>query len=137
MVVGKYIIHPTVIQNDPKGTRFIFPAIGGTLQGSNDHPNFHDGIDGPAGNWACFHSDESGISLDIKLILKTHDGGVTSVNAIGRSVRDKNDRMKASLRLASTNETGDIGLMRFNNKVLVGIGQKVGNVVRVDYYDVL
>ncbi len=52
-------------------------------------------------------------------------------------MRDKNDRMKASLRLASTNQTGDIGLMWFNNKVLVGIGQKDGNVVRVNYYDVI
>jgi hypothetical protein len=125
---------PIVIKNGPVGSRYIYPATGGTFQGGKNHPDFHGTVHGPGGDWACIHPDGS-ISLDVRLILKTHDGAILFVKTIGRSVRDKNDPKKSSLRAANTFETSDDKWKWLNTKIIVGIGEKVGNNITYDCYD--
>src|SRR5947209_18774324 len=61
---------PTVIPNGPQGGRVIVGVTGGTFEG----PRLKGTVaDSPGGDWLTARTDGS-FRLDVRVILKTHDG---------------------------------------------------------------
>ena len=125
---------PIIVTDGPKGHRYIYPDMNGTFKGGPDYKDFHGTIYGPSSDFASVHSDKSGVTLDINMVLRTHDGIVFVAKALGRSARDKNDPMKANFTSAITFEAGDKNLKFLNNMLAIGHGKKVGNRIQIDYY---
>ena len=125
---------PIIVNDGPKGHRYIFPDLQGTFKGGPDYEDFHGTIYGPSSDFASVHSDKSGVTLDINMVLRTHDGIVFVGKALGRSARDKKDPMTANFTSAFTFEAGHKKLKHLNNMVAIGHGKKVGNRIQIDYY---
>jgi len=120
----------------PNGTRVFTEVIGNasSFQGGKDFPNFHGKIIAPSSDWICVHHDGT-VSLDIRILFKTHDGGLVSGNCTGRAVRDIDDSTKSSLIASVVLETNEYNLKWLNGKIIIGKGRKLGiDKVMIDYY---
>lgn len=58
-----------LVANGPAGTRVIVDASSGTFDG----PALKGAVHGPGGDWVTVRADGS-MLLDVRLLLKTHDG---------------------------------------------------------------
>jgi hypothetical protein len=65
----------------PLGRRVLFGAAGGMFAG----PKLHGEVLADGGDWALFRPDGT-MSLDVRLVLKTHDGALLHMTYGGRWV---------------------------------------------------
>ena len=116
----------TVIENGPQGTRTIVQLVGGRFEG----PRLKASVETPAGDWITNRADGS-YRLDVRLTLRTDDGAVILVtyNGIGHTTN-----AGASLRTAPLFETGDPRYTWLTGLQAVGIGERVGTMVKYDIY---
>mmetsp|Transcript_5412 Transcript_5412/g.7304 ORF Transcript_5412/g.7304 Transcript_5412/m.7304 type:complete len:325 (-) Transcript_5412:221-1195(-) len=121
----------------PNGIRVFAEIIGiaSSFQGGKDFPNFHGKVIAPSSDWICVCHDGT-VCLDVRMLYKTHDGGLVCGNVIGRAVRDIDDPTKSDIKVMNVLETNEDNLKWLNGKVLVGKGRKLGiDKVMIDYYD--
>ena len=116
----------TVIENGPQGTRTIVQVVGGRFEG----PRVKASVEIPAGDWITNRTDGS-YRLDVRLTLKTDDGGLILVtyNGVGQTTA-----AGASLRVAPLFETGDARYVWLTRLQAVGIGDRIGTAVKYDIY---
>src|SRR5216684_928785 len=116
----------TVLENGPQGTRTVVQVVGGRFEG----PRVKASVQTPAGDWITNRADGS-YRLDVRLTLKTDDGGLILVtyNGIGRTTD-----AGASLRCAPLFETGDSRYVWLTRLQAVGVGERVGTTVSYDIY---
>ncbi|KJC61554.1 hypothetical protein UP10_06680 [Bradyrhizobium sp. LTSPM299] len=69
------------IGEGPYGRRVLFGAAGGTFEG----PKLRGEVLAEGGDWTLFRSDGT-MSLDVRLVLKTHDGALLHMTYGGRWV---------------------------------------------------
>ncbi|WAH55386.1 DUF3237 domain-containing protein [Pseudomonas silvicola] len=109
---------PSFIKNGPKGTRILVDVSEGHWEGERLRAT-QKGI--AAGDWA--HMDEQGIvSVDVRMLLETHDGALIYVNYQGRV--DASKQGNAPIWIAPTFETGDSRYTWLNKIQAVGKGHK-------------
>eukprot|EP00956_Cyclotella_meneghiniana_P008839 scaffold12110_cov58-Cyclotella_meneghiniana.AAC.2 len=125
---------PAVVPNGPKGTRICIPVLGGRFKGAN--PDFHGEI-APSVDFAIGHSDGSGITLKVQLVMKTHDGATLLATIEGRSDRDHDNPANARIHTSKTYETCDERFKWMNNQILVGQGKKEGHKIVINYYQIV
>jgi hypothetical protein len=118
---------PTFLSNAPGGTRIIAAITGGTFEGPK-----MKGTVGPApgGDWVTVRADGV-MSLDVRMILSTHDGASILVSYVGL-MRNVDGVMQA--RGAPLFETGDERYAWLNSVLGVGIGTAGGGGVDYDVY---
>src|ERR1700739_1475903 len=116
----------TVVENGPQGTRTIVQIVGGRLEG----PRGNAAVQTPAGDWITNRADGS-YRLDVRLTLKTNDGALILVtyNGIGQTTD-----AGASLRTAPLFETGDPRYVWLTRLQAIGVGERVGTMVKYDIY---
>lgn len=116
----------TVVENGPQGTRTIVEVVGGRFEG----PRLKATVQIPAGDWITNRADGS-YRLDVRLTLKTDDGALILVtyNGIGHPTP-----AGASLRVAPLFETGDPRYKWLTGLQAIGVGERVGTVVKYDVY---
>ena len=116
----------TVVENGPQGTRTIVQVVGGRFEG----PRLKASVQTPAGDWITNRPDGS-YRLDVRLTLRTDDGAVILVtyNGVGHTTN-----AGASLRTAPLFETGDPRYVWLTRLQAVGIGERVGTMVKYDIY---
>mmetsp|Transcript_16860 Transcript_16860/g.38665 ORF Transcript_16860/g.38665 Transcript_16860/m.38665 type:complete len:149 (+) Transcript_16860:107-553(+) len=129
------VVAPTVVPNGPKGSRYIFPIVSGTFTGAD--PDFHGTIEAPSADYAIRHTDGSGFTLKVFLVLKLHDDGILMATAEGRSERDADNPNNSKITSSATYETGVERFKWMNNQVIVGYGRKEGLSITIDYYQVV
>src|SRR6266849_3881390 len=116
----------TVVENGPQGTRTVVQIVGGRFEG----PRVKASVQTPAGDWITNRADGS-YRLDVRLTLKTDDGGLILVtyNGIGQTTD-----AGASLRIAPLFEAGDSRYVWLTRLQAVGVGERVGTTVKYDIY---
>ena len=116
----------TVVENGPQGTHTIVQVVGGRFEG----PRLKASVQTPAGDWITNRADGS-YRLDVRLTLKTDDGALILVtyNGIGQTTA-----AGASLRMAPLFETGDSRYVWLARLQAVGVGERVGTMVKYDVY---
>jgi hypothetical protein len=120
---------PTFISNAPGGTRVIAAVTGGTFEG----PKLKGTVGpAPAGDWVTVRSDGT-MTLDVRLILTTHDGASILVTYVGM-MRNVDGKMQA--RGAPSFETGDERYAWLNTVFGLGIGTAGPEGVDYDVYAV-
>ena len=127
-----------VVPNGPKGTRVCIPVNpGGKFQGGPGLEDFYGDIIAPLMDWTTMYDDETGVIIDLRLILQTHDGKVLLVFVNGRSKRQDGDSTSAEIRSGLHIETGAEEYKWMNKKAFFGKGRKEGTTIRVNYYEIL
>jgi len=116
----------TVVENGPQGTRTIVQVVGGRFEG----PRLKASVQTPAGDWITNRADGT-YRLDVRLTLKTDDGGLILVtyNGIGQTTN-----AGASLRIAPLFETGDPRYVWLTRLQAVGVGERSGTTVKYNIY---
>ena len=116
----------TVVENGPQGTRTIVQVVGGRFEG----PRLKASVQTPAGDWITNRADGS-YRLDVRLTLKTDDGALilATYNGIGQTTA-----AGASLRVAPLFETGDSRYVWLTRLQAIGVGERVGTMVKYDVY---
>jgi hypothetical protein len=116
----------TIVENGPQGTRTIVQVVGGRFEG----PRLKASVQAPAGDWITNRADGS-YRLDVRLTLKTDDGALILVtyNGIGQTTN-----AGASLRTAPLFETGDSRYIWLTRLQAIGVGERVGTMVKYDIY---
>ncbi|WP_407150842.1 DUF3237 domain-containing protein [Bradyrhizobium sp. ORS 86] len=122
------------IGEGPLGRRVLFGAAGGTFEG----PRLRGEVLADGGDWALFRPDGT-MSLDVRLVLKTHDGALVHMTYGGRWVtpaelradiadpvrRYQVDPRSYYFRTTPLFETGSSQYAWLNDIVCVGIGYLV------------
>jgi hypothetical protein len=120
--------------NGPLGRRVLFQSAGGSFEG----PELRGEVLPGGGDWALFRGDGS-MSLDVRLSLKTHDGGLLHMTYGGRWVtppelsndmadpatRHLIDPAKYYFRTNPLFETGSPQYAWVNDIVCAGVGYLV------------
>ena len=109
--------------------------MSGTFEGADE--DFHGEIISPSSDLAVGHSDGSGVSLKVNMVMKNHDGATILGIVEGRSERDPNNPTNAKIHSSKTFETGDERFKWMNNQIFVGYGKKEGKTIQINYYQVL
>ena len=125
---------PVLVIKGPIGSRYIFPIIKGAYEGGADYPDCSGTIHGPAADWALGHVDGSGVTLDVRLICKTPAGAAFYATVVGKSVRDAKDPTLGIVSSAAVFESAVEETKWLNNKIVVGVGKKLGSKIVVGYY---
>lgn len=122
----------------PYGQRVLFPAAGGRFDG----PSLHGEVMPVGADWALFRPD-GGMSLDVRLTLRTHDDAIVHMTYGGRWIvpselqadvldpvaRYQLDPAQYYWRTNPLFETGDERYAWLNDIVSVGFGYPVGGGV--------
>jgi hypothetical protein len=116
----------TVVENGPQGTRTIVQIVGGRFDG----PRVKATVQAPAGDWITNRADGT-YRLDVRLTLRTDDGALilATYNGVGHTTD-----AGASLRTAPLFETGDPRYVWLTRLQAVGVGERVGTMVKYDIY---
>lgn len=115
----------------PFGQRIFFGAAGGTFEG----PKLRGEVLAGGGDWALFRAD-GGMSLDVRLTLRTHDGALVHMTYGGRWInppelradmadpvkRARIDPARYYFRTTPLFETGAKPYAWLNDIVCVGTG---------------
>ena len=128
---------PVLVIKGPIGSRYIFPIIKGAYEGGADYPDCKGTVHGPGADWALGHVDGSGVTLDVRLICKTPAGAAAYATVVGKSVRDAKDPTFSTVSTAAVFEAADEETKWLNNKILVGVGKKLGSKIVVVYYELV
>ncbi len=92
---------PAVLRGAPSGTRLVITAMRGTFEG----PRLRGALAEVAGgDWVTVRADGS-MKLDVRLVLRTHDGADILMTYSGISVPNEGGGM--TIRTAPMFETGD------------------------------
>ena len=126
---------PVVISSGPRGARYLYPILGGTFEGADE--DFHGEIISPSADLAVGHSDGLGISLNVHVAMRNHDGATMLGMVQGRFELDPNNPANGKQHSSLTFETGDERFKWMNNKVSVGYGKKEGKTIRLNGYKVV
>lgn len=128
-------LHPPVdIGTGPYGRRVLFGAAGGSFDG----PGLRGEVLATGGDWALFRPDGT-MALDVRLMLRTHDGAVAHLTYGGRwrtppelraeladpDARHRVDPGRYYFRTTVLFETGDERYAWLNDIVCVGSGYLV------------
>ena len=100
--------------------------VGGRFEG----PRLKATVQAPAGDWITNRADGT-YRLDVRLTLRTDDGALILVtyNGVGHTTD-----AGASLRTAPLFETGDPRYVWLTGLQAVGVGERVGTMVKYDIY---
>jgi hypothetical protein len=120
---------PTFVNGGPQGTRMIVGVTGGKFEG----PKLNGTVSGPAGDWLTMRADGSA-KLDVRLILKTHDGADIFMTYSGIGVPADGG---FKIRTAPLFETGDERYKWLNNVQAVAHGTPGQGNVTYDVYALL
>lgn len=136
---------PLMIGDGPFGKRVMFGAAGGSFEG----PRLRGEVVPGGGDWALFRAD-GGMSLDVRLTLRTHDGALISMTYGGRWTMppEVSERMRSPAAMASVDpgeyyfrtlslfETGSTEYAWLNDIVCVASGYVVDGGVAYNVSEV-
>lgn len=137
---------PLAIGPGPFGRRVFFGSAGGTFDG----PKLRGEVLTVGGDWALFRPD-GGLTLDVRLTLRTHDGALVQMTYGGRWItppelradmadpvkRYRVDPDRYYFRTNPLFETGAEDYAWLNDIVCVGIGRLVEGGVAYRVFQVL
>lgn len=115
-----------LVANGPAGTRVIVDASSGTFDG----PQLKGTVHGPGGDWVTVRADGS-MLLDVRLLLKTHDGADILMEYKGIGLDGATHITTAPLF-----QTGAEQYAWLNNIQAVARGASDGSSVTYDVYAV-
>ena len=122
---------PIIVPAGPAGTR-VFVPIKGKIYGTA----INGTIISPSSDWITVGPDDSVANINARFVIRTDSGEAVLQNAIGRSVRDKNNPTNSVLRTMATYEASTGGKYEhLNSKAFLGHGTKTGNKIKIVYYD--
>ena len=131
------VAEPVITGSGPFGTRALIHILNGKFQGYEGFEDFHGEIIAPSADLAMVHADGSGVTLNVNITMKLHDGNTILGNVIGKSERDPNNPANARIHTGKSFEVGVDRYKWMNSQVFVGYGRKEGTNIRLDYYQVI
>jgi Protein of unknown function (DUF3237) len=116
----------------PQGSRAVATVTGGTFEGERLTGTLPEGV--AAGDWITLRPDRT-IKLDVRAVLRTHDGAdiLVTYTGIGRPADDG----FYEIRTAPLFETGDERYAWLNALQAVGIGRNHDGGVTYEVYELL
>jgi hypothetical protein len=131
MEIEAQLAPPLVISDAPDGNRVIVYVTGGKFQGARLRGEVLPG----GGDWFLIRPDAVGC-LDVRIVLKTHDGELIYMIYCGRTKLDANGA-PTTLQTAPTFVTSTKGKYAWLNAVqAVGEGEAIQGGVRYRVHEV-
>jgi hypothetical protein len=138
-------LHPTIeIGNTPAGQRRVFPVAGGEFAGDRIHGTILPDI----GSDLLLVRADGSAQQDVRMLLKTEDGAfvLMTYRGVRHASEEVNARMQRGepvsgsdyyLRTAPFFETSSPTYAWINKIVAVGVGERRGDRVVYDVFEVL
>lgn len=120
---------PSVVPSGPNGTRVIVPITGGTVTG----PRVNGTVDAIGADWLTMRADGTA-QLDVRALIRTHDGAVIHTTYKGIMVPTDDGRR---ITTAPLFETGDEKYSWLNSIQAIAVGTPGDGVVEYDVYRIL
>jgi hypothetical protein len=129
--VDTVTVAPHVIANGPNGTRVVATATKGTMVGPVLNAEL---VPVAGGDWVTARANGT-LSLDVRIVLRTHDGADLLLTYLGYGRRD--DAGGLDIRVSPRFETGDERYSWLNDTFCVAYGKVDAAGVHYEVYELL
>jgi hypothetical protein len=123
---------PITLAGSPAGSRVIFEVRDALLTGERLRARMHGAA---AADWLVIGADGTAM-LDVRLTVETHDGALILVQYNGRTDVSGGSDDARPIYVAPRFETGDERYRWLNNVQAVGRGERDGDRVRYEWFEV-